>query len=161
MWWRNIIILVVFLIGCCPAKINTNNAVYDSVVVRTVHKTEIVKDTIPFYVPVEKETITTKDTLSYLENKWAYSEAVVSEGMLTHSLGTKEEPHEVVVDKVVEYRDTTIYNEVIKEIETIVEVEKPLSWWQQTQIRGFWLMLGVIVLLILWHRLKGKINIFK
>lgn len=156
-----ILLVVILLTGCCPAKVATNNAIYDSVVVRTVHKTEIVKDTIPYYIPAEREVITTKDTISYLENRWAYTEAVVSDGMLTHSLGIKDEPHKIVVDKVIEYRDTTIYKEVIKEIERIVEVEKPETWLEKTQKITFWAMLSALVLYILWRRLKSKISIFK
>ena len=156
-----ILLVVILLTGCCPTKVATNNAIYDSVVVRTVQKTEIVKDTIPYYIPAEREVITTKDTISYLENRWAYTEAVVSDGMLTHSLGIKDEPHKIVVDKVIEYRDTTIYKEVIKEIERIVEVEKPDTWLGKTQKITFWVMISVFILYILLRKLKNKICLFR
>ncbi len=28
----------------------------------------------------------------------------------------------------------------------IVEVERKLTWWQQTQMKGFWIVLAVLVL---------------
>ena len=32
----------------------------------------------------------------------------------------------------------------------IVEVEKPLSWWQRFKIGGFWYLCGAVLLLLLW-----------
>ena len=148
------------LVGCSSARV-ASSSVYDSVAVKTIYKTRIIKDTIPYYIPKETIEVQTIDTFSYIENKWAYSEAIVSEGVLTHSLSTKDEPLTIVVDKVVD----TIYREVVKEIVKnnveVVEVEKPDTWFEQMQKKGFWLMMSVIVLLILWRRLKHWITLFK
>lgn len=148
------------LVGCSSARV-ASSVVYDSVAVKTIYKTEIIKDTIPYYIPKETMKVQTIDTTSYLENKWAYSEAVVSEGVLTHSLGTKDEPLTIVVDKVVD----TVYREVVKEVVKnnveVVEVEKPDTWFEQMQKKGFWCMISVIVLLILWRRLKHWTTLFK
>ena len=150
------------LVGCCPTKIAQTEQ-RDSVAVKVIYQKEIVKDTIPYYLPVEVETIKTLDTISYLENRWAYSEAVISEGMLTHSLGTKTEPQQIVVDKVIEYRDSIIYDH--REVVKIKEVEKPLSWWQKTQIKGFWAMLSILGLFVLYRVIRSKfgsvLNLFK
>ena len=158
-----VIIVLVLLTGCCPARVTSKNTSYDSVYVKTVYKQEIVKDTIPYYLPMDYKEVKLPDTLSYLENKWAYSEAVVSDGFLTHSLGTKDVPHDIVVDKIIEYRDTTIVKEVIKEVEkevkVIVEVEKPDTWLETTQKNGFWVMLAIAIILILYNVFKKKINL--
>lgn len=37
-----------------------------------------------------------------------------------------------------------------------VEVAKPLSWWQQTQIRGFWLFLAVSIVVVVCLVIKWK-----
>ena len=34
------------------------------------------------------------------------------------------------------------------EVEKIVEVERKLTWWQQTQIRGFWVTIIIILVLL-------------
>lgn len=141
------------LVGCCPTKIAQTEQ-RDSVSVKVIYQKEIVKDTIPYYLPVEVESVKTVDTISYLENRWAYSEAVISEGMLTHSLGTKTAPQQIVVDKIIEYRDSIIYDR--KEVVKIEEVEKPLSWWQETQIKGFWAMVSILAMFILWKFFCSK-----
>ena len=154
-----VIIVLVSLAGCCPTKVANGTIYRDSVSMTVTYEKEIIKDTIPYYIPVEVEKVKTIDTMSYLENRWAYSEAAISDGVLTHSLGTKSEPIKIVVDKVIEYRDTTIYEEKIVYDEKVitVEVEKPLSWAEETQIKGFWLMLLVIALFIAWNVFKKKI----
>lgn len=155
-----VIIVLVLLTGCCSAKVASNTE-RDSVVISTVYRTEIVKDTVPYYLPIETEKITTKDTISYIENNVAYSEAIISDGYLTHSLGTKDVPHDIVVEKVVEYRDTIVYKEVVKDAETIVEVEKPLTWWQNTQIIVGRVMIIALIILFLWRLIKCRISLLK
>lgn len=156
-----VIIILVLLTGCCPVMETSNNIMYDSVFVKTVYKQEVIKDTIPYYLPADYREVKLPDTLSYLENRWAYSEAVVSDGFLTHSLGTKDAPQDIVVDKIIEYRDTTIVKEVIKEVEkvvkVIVEVEKPDTWLETTQKNGFWVMLAAFAVLILYNIFKKKV----
>ena len=63
--------------------------------VKVVEK--IVKDTAWFELPVIVEKVATLDTASVLENKYAKSEAVVTGGVLHHSLATKP-VREPVVD---------------------------------------------------------------
>ena len=151
------IVALATLTGCCHNKV-VQVEQRDSVAVKIVYQKEIVKDTIPYYIPVELESVKTLDTISYLENRWAYSEAVISEGILTHSLGTKDEPLEVVVDKVIEYRDSIIYDH--KEVVKVKEVATPLTWWQTTQIKGFWAMLSLFGIVVLIKLLRAKFGGF-
>ena len=54
--------------------------------------------------------------------------------------------------KRVEVHDTTERPVYIKEPEPYpveVEVEKPLTWWQQTKQKGFWVLLAVVGIYIL------------
>ena len=145
-------IVLALLVGCCSTKVAYSDISKDSTGMVVVHRTEIIKDTVFFYVPNEVQRVETIDTTSYLENSYAYSEATISEGVLTHLLGTKEVSHEVVVDKVIEYKDTTIFveREVYKDKVTTIEVEKPDTWWEQTQKRGFWAMISVVLLFVAW-----------
>ena len=110
----------------------------------TVIRERIIRDTARIEVPVIKEKIVTLDTASHLENDWAKSDAAVSDGLLSHSLETK--PKVIEVPIYVPVRDT-----IIKEGEThaeIVEVEKPLSWWESLRMGAFWWLAGAVVVLI-------------
>ena len=112
--------------------------------VRVEYRDRIIHDTTTFTVEKEIEKIVTRDTSSHLENSWAKSDALVSEGFLHHSLESIPQiikvPYEVVVT------DTLI-------IEKLTEpqyVEKPLTWWQRFRQDAFWWLTGGIILLLLW-----------
>lgn len=108
--------------------------------VRVVEKT--VRDTAWVELPVIIEKRTTLDTASVLENKYAKSEAVVSGGVLIHSLSTKPVREPVAVETKELVRDSIVYRDRIQT--QTVEVEKKLSWWQTLQMR-----LGLVTILLL------------
>ena len=53
----------------------------------------------------------------------------------------------VEVEKKVERKDSIVYvDKIVQQTEQqITEVEKPLSWWQQTQIYGFYVLVVLLV----------------
>ena len=54
-------------------------------------------------------------------------------------------------DKLVEKKDTAYINKVeVKE----VAVPAELNWWQRWQIRSFWWLFGVVVVVIAWQVIK-------
>lgn len=54
-------------------------------------------------------------------------------------------------DKLVEKKDTAYINKVeVKE----VPVPAQLNWWQRWQIRSFWWLFGVVVIVIAWQIIK-------
>ena len=99
--------------------------------VKVVEK--IVKDTAWFELPVIVEKVATLDTASVLENKYAKTEAVVTGGVLHHSLQTKpvREPVSVETKEIV--RDSIVYRDRVQTV--TVEVEKKLSGWQQAKMK--------------------------
>ena len=123
--------------------------------VRVEIRERLVHDTVTFTVPEIREKIVTRDTSSHLENEWAQSDAVVSGGFLSHSLGTR--PHTVYVPVAVEVHDTTV---VEKEAQTVIqEVERQLTWWQKT-----WILLGktfafLVIALVLAFALKFFVKV--
>lgn len=120
-------------------------------IIKEVH-TEIeyrdreVHDTATVEIPVIIEKNITRDTVSHLENTYAKSDAMVSQGLLFHSLESK--PQIIKVPVTVHVTDT-LYKEAQIE-EKIVEVEKPLSWWQKFRIEAFWWLSGAVLLLLAW-----------
>lgn len=130
---------MVFLSGCSPR-------IVEKVVTQVEYRDRIVHDTATVEIPVEVEKIVTRDTVSHLENTYAKSDAVVSEGFLHHSL--ESIPQVVQIPVEVHVTDTLWKEHEIVEKE--IEIEKPLSWWQSFEIGAFWWLLGAVALLLLW-----------
>ena len=54
-------------------------------------------------------------------------------------------------DKLIEKKDTAYINKVeVKE----VAVPAELNWWQRWQIRSFWWLFGVVVIVVAWQVIK-------
>lgn len=147
------------LVGCSSAKAVQSTIVADTTSVKIVHHIEKVRDTVYVEIPQIIERNVTRDTVSHLENEYAKSDAIVDGEFLWHTLEMKPQEKAVEIIKEIEYRDTTIYKEIIKEAERIVEVEKPETWLDKTQKITFWAMLTAFALYILWRRLKSRISI--
>ena len=114
----------------------------DSTKVEVRYETKTVHDTAYVELPVLVEKVTTLDTASVLENKYAKSAASVSDGVLTHSLETKPVREPVAVEKQIVYRDSLVYRDKVQTV--TVEVEKKLTAWQTIQMR-----LGLVAILII------------
>ena len=127
--------------------------------VKVVEK--IVKDTAWVELPVIVEKVATLDTASVLENKFAKSEAIVTGGVLHHSLQTKpvREPVEVQIKETV--RDSIVYRDRIQT--KTVEVEKKLTWWQSLKMKTGGVMLLAIVLIVILFLISHftNLNLFK
>lgn len=128
---------------CSPCRrLGTSTA--DSVRIETIVRTERIPDTVFVEVPVERERQTVRDTTSHLETSFAVSDARINpDGSLCHSLSNKPQKRPVSIEKEVVYRDSIVFRD--RTNTEIVEVERKLTWWQQTQIRGFWLLLLVSI----------------
>ena len=110
-----------------PVLESDNTKVEVKTVVRTV------TDTAYIELPVIVEKVATIDTASVLENKYAKSEAVVTGGVLHHSLQTKPVMEPVSVESREIVRDSVVYRDRIQT--RTVEVEKKLTVWQQAKMK--------------------------
>lgn len=90
-----------------------------------IHDTTFTEKLVPY-----KDSVSVRDTFSFLSNPYAYSWAVWDNGTLHHSLGIWSTA--VLVIKVPHFveRIKTIDRPVPYKVEKKVEVEKKLSWWQ-------------------------------
>ena len=139
---RKTLLLCLLLIGCKATEV---------VHVPTIHTVEtIIRDTIvEVRIPEHYQERETLDTISELSNPFAFSRAMVSDGKLTHTLGTHGSVTEKV--KVVEtiIRDTIPYP---VEVEVIREVDKPLKGWQ---VSLMWVGVAAIVLVGVYIGIKA------
>ena len=136
-------------IALCISACGTVRPVLESDSTRVEVKTvvETIHDTAYVQLPVIVERVATLDTASVLENKYAKSAALVSGGVLTHSLETKPAKEPVSVEKQIVYRDSLIYRDRV--LTETVEVEKKLSAWQSFKMKagGFSIVILLIVIL--------------
>lgn len=132
------------LAGCCPCR-HLTTGTRDSVRIETIVRTERVSDTVLIEVPAEVIRQTMRDTTSHLETSFAASDARINpDGSLYHSLENKAQERSVAIEKEVVCRDSIVYRD--RETENIIEVPRPPTWWQQMQIRGFWVLLALLLI---------------
>ena len=145
------LLLSLLVSGCCALR-QIAPSVTDSTRVEVRTETKFIHDTAWVELPAIVERIATPDTTSTLENTYAKSEATVTAGILRHSLETKPAKVPVEVKTQIVYRDSLVYKDRI-ETKT-VEVERQLSWWQQTKMKLGIAFLILIVIAILYLFLK-------
>lgn len=115
---------ILLLSSCSVCKHQSRIEFRDSVVIRE----RIAHVTATINLPAEVKEIVTRDTSSHLENSFSKSDAAIRCGFLYHSLETKPQIISMPVD--VPVADTSAFHRETPPPETI-EVEKPLTWWQQ------------------------------
>jgi hypothetical protein len=152
------ILAFALLLSACgvarPVLEADNTKVEVKTVIETIHDTAFVE------LPVLVERVATLDTASVLENKYAKSEAVVSGGVLHHSLETKPVREPVSVEKQIVYRDSTVYRDRV--VREDVYIEKPLTGWQRLKMKAGEVFIIVSVafliflLFLLFTNLKPK-----
>lgn len=153
-----VMFLVVCLLSGCAARRIVGVASQDSVRVEVVERVEYVTDTIEVAIPYEREAVT-RDTSSHLANAYAMSDAaILPDGRLFHSLETIPQLRPLSFKKPVHRRDSIVYRNFYRE--EVVEVERDLTWWQETQIRAFWAMFFVFCIIILWRVFRSKLGAF-
>ena len=155
---RNVLPLLLLLAASACSTVRQLPTVTDSTKVEVKVVEKIVKDTTWVELPVIIEKRATLDTISVLENKYAKSEAVVSGGVLHHSLETKpvREPVSVEAREIV--RDSIIFRDRVQT--QTVEVERKLTWWQSLKMKTGGVALLVIALAILYF-LFNLLNLLK
>jgi hypothetical protein len=142
------------LTACCQPKV-LGDYKQDSIRVEVVENIVYVHDTLYHEVPLIKEVQSVRDTISHLTNTYAESWASVrSDGTLSHTLLTRPQRIPINYKKTEKHRDSIVYRTIQKQI--MVEVERNLSWWEQTQIKGFWALLAFVAVTSTLHLLKRK-----
>ena len=153
------LLLFTLLLTACGVARPVLESDNTKVEVKVVEK--IVRDTAWFELPVIVEKVATLDTASVLENKYAKSEAVVSGGVLHHSLQTKPVREPVSVESKETVRDSIVYRDRIQT--KTVEVEKKLTWWQSLKMKTGGVTLLAIVLIVILFLISHftNLNLFK
>ena len=129
----------------------------DSTKVEVRTETVFEKDTVYVELPRVVERVAVQDTTSLLENAYAASEAVISGGVLRHSLETKPVKMPAVVDKQIVYRDSVVFRDRVQTV--TVEVEKKLTGWQQAKLRVGGFCFFAVILIGLYFIITFLLNL--
>ena len=126
-----ILFSLLFLSVACGSIRQVTPREQTKVEIRT--ETVYVPDTVYIERPQLIEKVQVLDTASTLENKYAKSQAVVSAGLLTHSLEVKPIKEPVRVENRVVYRDSIVLQQV--DVDHYIEVPAELTAWQSFKIK--------------------------
>lgn len=146
-------LLVSVFVSCGTARKlpPPNPSIKDSTRVETKVVTVFIKDTVTIIVPGQTTKASTRDSSSHLETDYAVSDASIdSTGTLHHSLSNKEGEIPMPTETKVIYRDSVVFRDREVEVPTPypveVKVPRDLTFWQQMQMKGFWVMLILLLL---------------
>lgn len=153
-----LVLLVWMLTACCPCR-HLTASTQDSLHIAVTERIVEVRDTVYFEVEKDSQAVTTQDTTSFLENAYAISRVSIVNGGLYHYLSTKPRIWNIPFTIPTIRRDSTVFRNFYRT--EVVEVERELTWWQQTQIGGFWVMLIIISIIILIKYLKAKYSLLR
>lgn len=125
----------------------------DTTYVQVHEETNFVKDTVFIKIPpvfVEKEV---KDTISHIERDNVSTVAKIGkDGTLYHNLEIKQTTVPIPFLKPVIKRDSSTTTRNVRNTTQVVEVPRKLTWFQQTQIYGFWALLALFAVILLVKR---------
>ena len=136
-------LLFIFSALCVACSVARQAAPSEKLSTRVEVVTVFEKDTVLVEIPQIVDKVQTMDTISFLENEFAKSSAEVSDGILSHSLETKPVQKPVEIQKEIVYRDSVVFRD--RTVVETVEVEKPLSGWQQFKIKTGGYAIGMII----------------
>lgn len=140
---------VLLIGGCSPGKhLAKTQQQQDSTRVEVRKEIVYVPDTVYLEIPAQTAERTTRDSTSHLENDYATSDARINtDGSLYHDLKTKPQEIPKEVQTPVELNDSIVYKYKDRTVYETVEVERELTWWQKTQMYGFWGLLVIVLIL--------------
>jgi len=149
---KHLPLLLLLLYGGAPAphppRLSESVHQQDSVGIRVETRIEYVPDTVFIEIPAQTSERETADNTSHLENDYATSDARINpDGTLYHNLKTKPQKKPVGFEKPVERKDSVIYKTKTVTKTKIEKVPRDLTWWQKTQIYGFWVILFILVII--------------
>ena len=140
------ILLYIFSALCVACSVTRQAALSENISTEVKVVTVYEKDTVVVEIPQIVEKVQTMDTVSVLENEFAKSSAEISKGILSHSLETKPVQKQVEIQKEIVYKDSIVFRD--RTVVETVEVEKPLSGWQQFEMKTGGVTVGILILLV-------------
>lgn len=145
-----LLIIISIFLSCCCKKAYPPKEI-EKQITKTEYVEKIRLDTLLVELPQESKEIVSKDTVSHLKISGAISDAMVSNGLLYHSLKTDpsyKPKVEVQIKEIEIVRDSLIYREI--------PVDMPRTKYERICINGFW-GLSIILIILAFVKIKTKL----
>lgn len=152
------VLLLPILCSSCATRKPQSSALLEtaSSTVEVRRETVSVPDTVYVEIPSQSAYRETRDSTSHLENDFAVSDAKInSDGTLSHDLKTKPQKKPVSVDREIE----RMY--VDRKVKVPYPVERKLTLWQQTCIKCFPYLLGMVSLILVYFSRKPILSMMR
>lgn len=139
------LILLIAISSCTSPRVLTSN-IADSLHIQVNHLETFKLDSIGFSVPRQREFQTIEEDSSYLTTDFAWSVALWRDGRLFHSLTNIPRTWYTPYWRRESRTDSIIYRNIYRDI--VKEVPRELTKWQRWQMRGFWFLLLINILIV-------------
>lgn len=137
--------LLTVLVACVPHRVLEPN-IADSLQIQVNRHEMFTLDSVGFRVPHQKESQTIESDSSFLATDFAWSVAIWRNGRLRHSLTNIPRTWYTPYWRRETRTDSIIYRSYYRDIVTTVPRE--LTKWQHWQMKGFWILLLVDILIV-------------
>lgn len=137
-------ILAISMCSCAAQRPSYSN-VADSLHIQVNHRELYKLDSVGFKVPLQRESQTIEDDSSFLATDFAWSVALWRNGRLFHSIVNIPRTWYTPYWRRESSTDTVIYRNFYRDI--VTKVPRELTNWQRWQMRGFWILLLVGILI--------------
>lgn len=142
-------ILSILATSCCRKAYPVKEV--EKVVTKTEYIEKIRIDTVMVELPQESKEIITKDTISHLTISGSISDAMVSQGLLYHSLKTDPnyKPKVIIqIKEVIKTKDSLIY------VDKEVAIKMPLTKYESRMINLGWCFIGLVLCILIFTGYK-------
>lgn len=137
--------LSITLLGCAPARLLESN-IADSLQIQVNTREIYLLDSVGFLVPHQKESQTIESDSSFLSTDFAWSVAIWRNGRLSHTLANIPRTWYTPYWRLETRKDSVVYRNFYRDV--VTEVPRELTKWQHWQMKGFWILLLIDILIV-------------
>lgn len=140
-----LLILSIALLGCTPVRLLESN-IADSLQIQVNTREMYLLDSVGFRVPRQRESQTIESDSSFLTTDFAWSVAIWRNGRLYHSLANIPRTWYTPYWRLETRKDSIVYRNFYRDI--VTKVPRELTKWQHWQMKGFWILLLIDILIV-------------
>lgn len=137
--------LSITMLGCTPVRLLESN-IADSLQIQVNTREIYLLDSVGFRVPHQRESQTIESDSSFLTTDFAWSVAMWRNGRLSHTLANIPRTWYTPYWRLETRKDSVVYRNFYRDV--VTEVPRELTKWQHWQMKGFWILLLIDILIV-------------